>query len=271
MSKSNIAIIGGKTSYEGSVIMRAMDRAGRNPHLKGHIHEILVKDSHNLKNIFNGASTNLTKSTTASCVDLVTTKGGKVVARIQVKDTLSKAGVDKLVKQVSTGKYRSVKLVGTDETVQKVNAALEKAGQSKRMVSSGTSSKTTTTLAQRAGATGSGTLGGAMLSAARTGGLAGAVVGSSIAVIKGASGLRNGTKTLDEVVVDVGGAAIKGGITGAGASAAAVGTGAATTAGLAALGVEAGLLATTATFALPVAAALLVGWGLTSIWDDIFD
>lgn len=271
MSKSSIAIISGKTGYEGSVIIRAMGRAGHNPHLKGHIHEILVKDAHNLKNVFNGANTELTKSTTAKCVDLVTTKGGRVIVRMQLKDTLSKSSVDKIVKQVADGKYRSVKLVGTEETVEKVNAALEKAGLKKRMVSSGTSSETTTTLAQRAGATGSGTLGGALLSAAKTGGLAGAAIGGGIAIIKGTSDLMDGAKTLEDVAVDVGGAAIKGGITGAGASAAAVGTGAATTAGLALLGVEAGIVATAATFVLPVAAAALVGWGISSVWDSIFD
>jgi hypothetical protein len=271
MSKANIAMIAGKTSYEGSVIIRAMGRAGHNPHIKGHIHEILVKDAHNLKNVFNGASTNLTKSTTAQCVDLVTTKAGKVIGRMQIKDTLSQSSVDKIIKQVADGKYRSVKLVGTEETVERVNAALEKAGLSKRMVSSGTSSKTTTTLAQRAGATGSGTLGGAVLSAAKSGGVAGAAIGGGIAIIKGASGLMDGTKSVGEVAMDVGGATIKGGITGAGASAAAVGTGAATTAGLALLGIEAGMVATAATFALPVAAAVLVGWGITSVWDDIFD
>lgn len=271
MSKSNIAIIGGKTSYEGSVIMRAMDRAGHNPHLKGHIHEILVKDAHNLKNVFNGASTDLTKSTTAKCVDLVTTKGGKVIGRMQLKDTLSQSSVDKIVKQVADGKYRSVKLVGTEESVEKVNLALKKAGLSKRMVSSGVSSKNTTSLAQRAGATGSGTLGGAVFSAAKSGGVAGAAICGGIAIIKGANGLMNGTKTVEEVAVSVGGAALKGGVTGAGASAAAVGAGAATAAGLAALGVEAGLLAATATFTLPVAAAVLAGWCITSVWDDIFD
>jgi len=110
-SKSNGIIVGShnsghgavvsKTAYEGTVIARAMERAGRNPHLKGHIHEVLVKDAHNARNLLtmNGASTSLTKSTTAGTVDLVSTKGGKVIGRIQVKDVTSKAGINKLVKQ----------------------------------------------------------------------------------------------------------------------------------------------------------------------------
>ena len=177
MSKSATSTVTTKTAYEGSVITRAAARAGRNPHLKGHIHEILVKDARNLRNVFNGSHTELTKSTTAKCVDLVTTRGGKVIERIQVKDVTSSAGVRKIVDQVASGKYRSAHLVGSEETAEMVNAALKKAGLSKRMASSGVSSDTTTALAQRAGAAGSGSLSGAMLSAAKTGGAAGAAAG----------------------------------------------------------------------------------------------
>lgn len=73
-----------KTAYEGSVIARAKDRAGHSPHFKGHIHEVLVKDARNARNLLtlNGASTELTKSTTAGTVDVVTIKGGKVIERL---------------------------------------------------------------------------------------------------------------------------------------------------------------------------------------------
>jgi len=43
--KSFMGAISGKTAYESSVILRAVDRAGKNTQLKGHIHEILVKDA----------------------------------------------------------------------------------------------------------------------------------------------------------------------------------------------------------------------------------
>lgn len=69
MTKTVTASIATQTAYEGSVITRAMERAGNNPHLKGHIHEIQVKDARNLKNVFNGVHTELTKSTTSQCVD----------------------------------------------------------------------------------------------------------------------------------------------------------------------------------------------------------
>jgi hypothetical protein len=77
MSNQSNATVATKTAYEGTVITRAMERAGRNPNLKGHIHEILTKDARNLKNVFNGQHTELTKSTTANVVDLVTTKGAR--------------------------------------------------------------------------------------------------------------------------------------------------------------------------------------------------
>ena len=154
------------------MIARAIGRAGKNPHLKGHIHEVLTQDSRNLGNLFKGQTTRLPQSTTAKAVDLVTTRGGKVVERLQLKDTLSPASVNKLVRQVADGKYRSTQLVGTKETTKLANAALEKAGLSKRMISSGHSSQTTTSFAQCAGAAGAGTLSGAVIQAAKTGGAA---------------------------------------------------------------------------------------------------
>lgn len=271
MSKSTTSTIAIKTAYEGSVIARAAERAGRNPHIKGHIHEVLVKDARNLRNVFNGAHTELTKSTTARCVDMVTTKGGKVIERIQVKDVTSTAGVRKLVDQVASGKYRSVQLVGSEETTEMVNAALKKAGLSKRMMSTGVSSDTTTSLAQRAGAVGSGTLGGAVLTAAKTGGVAGAAIGGGIELVKGVNDLLKGEREFGEVAMDVGKSAAKGGVSGAAASAAATGAGAATAAGLAMIGAEAGLLATSATIGLPIVAAIAVGWGATKVWDWLSD
>ncbi len=270
MSKTVTTGIGAQTTYEGSVIVRAMERAGKNPHLKGHIHEIMVKDARNLRNVFNGSRTELTRSTTASTVDLVTTKGGKIVERLQLKDTLSDSAVNKLVKQVSEGKYRSAQLIGTDETTQKVNAALKKAGLSKRMSSSGVSSDTTTKIAQRAGATGSGTLGSAVMSAAKGGGAAGAAIGGGIALARGVYDLAHGRRDVADVTIDVGASAIKGGVTGAGSGAAAVGAGAVTAAGLGAMGVT-GLAATVATVAAPVAVAVGVGWLISEAWDAIFD
>lgn len=77
-----------QTSYEAAVIGRGMARAGRNPHLQGHIHEVSSADGRNVGNLFNGRTTHLTRSATAKVVDQVTTQGGKVVERMQLKDSL---------------------------------------------------------------------------------------------------------------------------------------------------------------------------------------
>lgn len=261
-----------KTAYEGTVIARAMERAGRNPHLKGHIHEILVKDARNARNLLtlNGASTELTKSTTAGTVDLVTTKGGKVIERLQVKDVTSQAGIDKLVKQCADGKYRSAQLVGSEESAQAFNKAAEKAGISKRMTSTGVSSKSTESLAQRAGATGSGSLGIAMGQAAKAGGAAGAIIGGGVAAVKGCIDLIDGRADVAEVAGTVVKASAKGGVSGAAAGAAATATGAGAVAAVSALGMT-GMAATAVTIGAPLAVAVGVGYVATEIFDWIFD
>jgi len=261
-----------KTTYEGTVIARALERAGRNPHLKGHIHEILVKDARNARNLLtlNGASTELTKSTTASTVDLVTTKGGKVIERIQVKDVTSQAGIDKLVKQCAEGKYRSAQLVGSEECAQAFNKAAEKAGISKRMASTGVSSRTTESLAQRAGASGSGSLYSAMGQAAKAGGAVGAIVGGGVAAVKGCIDLIDGRADAVEVAGSVVKASAKGGLSGAAAGAAATATGAGAVAAVSALGMT-GMAATAVTIGAPLAAAVGVGYAASKILDWIFD
>lgn len=261
-----------KTTYEGTVIARAMDRAGHNPHLKGHIHEVLVKDARNVRNLLtmNGASTELTKSTTASTVDLVTTKGGKVIERIQVKDVTSQAGIDKLVKQCADGKYRSAKLVGSKESAEVFNKAAEKAGISKRMTSTGVSSKSTESLAQRAGATGSGSLGSAMGQAAKAGGAAGAIIGGGVAAVKGCIDLIDGRADAAEVVGSVAKASAKGGVSGAAAGAACTAAGAGAVAVVSTLGMT-GVAAAAVTVGAPLAAAVTVGYVASEIFDWIFD
>ena len=274
IGKSNVghSAVVSKTAYEGTVIARAMERAGHDPHLKGHIHEVLVKDARNARNLLTlkGASTELTKSTTAGTVDLVTSKGGKVIERLQVKDVTSQAGIDKLIKQCADGKYRSAQLVGSEESAQAFNKAAEKAGISKRMTSTGVSSKSTESLAQRAGATGSGSLGSAMGQAAKAGGAAGAIIGGGVAAVKGCIDLIDGRADAAEVAGTVVKASAKGGVSGAAAGAAATATGAGAVAAVSALGVT-GMAATAVTIGAPLAVAVGVGYVASEIFDWIFD
>lgn len=265
-------VIIGKHGYEQSVIARAIGRAGANPQLKGHIHEILVQDRKNLRNLLtsNGATTQLTRSTTAGTVDLVTTKGGKVIERIQVKDVTSQSGIDRLVKQCADGKYRSAQLVGSEETAQAFNKAAEKAGISKRMTSTGISSKSTESLAQRAGATGSGSLGSAIGQAAKTGGIAGAVVGGGIEVVKGCIDLIDGNADLPEVAGRVVKAGAKGGASGAAAGAAATAAGAGAATIVSALGMT-GVAATATTIGAPLVAAVAAGYVVSEVFEGVCD
>ncbi|WP_240098334.1 hypothetical protein [Thermomonas flagellata] len=268
-STSQQTVIIGKNGYEQSVIARALGRAGANPHLKGHIHEILVQDMKNVRNLMsaNGATTQLTQSATAKTVDLVTIKGGKVIERIQVKDVTSRPGIDKLVKRCAEGKYRSVQLMGSEETTRAFNAAAEKAGISKRMTSTGVSSKSTESMAQRAGATGSGSLGSAIGQAAKAGGVAGAVVGGGVELVRGCIDLIDGTAEVEEVAGRVVKASAKGGASGAAAGAAATAAGAGAAAAVSALGVT-GAVATVATVGAPLVA---VGYLACEAFDAVCD
>jgi hypothetical protein len=241
-----------------------LERAGANPQLKGHLHEILTADRMNLRNVLTGSGqqTALTQNSNATVVDLVTTRGGKVIERLQLKDVTSPSQVNKVVRQVTSGKYNSARLVGTEETTDLVNQGLKRAGSARQMSSSGVSSDTTTRMAQRAGATGSGTLGSATLKAAHSGGTVGAAVGAGVAVVQGVSDLIDGTKDVGEVVGSVAVAGAKGYVTGAAASAAATASGAM----LASVGAGSLVVA-----AAPVAIAVGAGMLVTSLWSAIFD
>lgn len=257
-----------QVTYEQSVIARALARAGSNPNIKGHIHEILIQDKSNLKNLINmnGATTKLTQNPTAKVVDLVTTKGGKVIERIQAKDIQSTTGIHKLIQQCQDGKYRSARLIGTEETVEAFNKAAEKAGIAKRMSSSGISSKTTETLAQRTGNT-LGSCSRAMMQSAKLGGTTGAVISAGISTIKGVVDIAKGEADVEDVVKDVAVNTIKGGVSGAASSAAAT----ATAMGIAAMGITGGAIVTAITVAAPVVAAVTVGSMVCKAVDAIFE
>ncbi len=107
----NMAVVGevGRLGCEASVMKRMHGRSGAYTPSgsKGIAHEIMANDWANLNNLLKPDTvTWLTKSSNAPQVDAVTMKGGKVLERIQYKDTTSPSGVQKTVKQVASGKYR---------------------------------------------------------------------------------------------------------------------------------------------------------------------
>lgn len=266
--------------YEASVGMRALNRAGQNPQMKGVAHEIMCCDKYNLNpgNILNGRHMDLTKSTTAHMKDVIAkNSAGKVVGHAQLKDTISNAGVRKTVQQIKSGHYSKTRVIGTEETAAKVNKVLEKCGVKQRVESSGISSKTTSRIADK-------TLGkmptiSTVSSAATAGGVTGAAVGAGMEAISSIGDLLEGDKSAGEAAVDVAVAGVKGGVTGAvsgaiGSAAAGV-TGSAitaattTTVGSAVAGTAVGAAAIAAAPVVAAVAAPMIVFGLLgSLFDD---
>ena len=266
--------------YEASVGMRALNRAGQNPQMKGVAHEIMCCDKYNLNpgNILNGRHMDLTKSTTAHMKDVIAkNSAGKVVGHAQLKDTISNAGVRKTVQQIKSGHYSKTRVIGTEETAAKVNKVLEKCGVKQRVESSGISSKTTSRIADK-------TLGkmptiSTLPSAAKAGGVTGAAVGAGMEAISSIGDWLEGDKSAGEAAADVAVAGVKGGVTGAvsgvigsaaaGATGSAIAAATATTVGSAVAGTAVGAAAIAAAPVVAAVAAPMVVFGLLgSLFDD---
>lgn len=266
--------------YEASVGMRALNRAGQNPQLRGIVHEILYCDQYNtnMGNILNGHHMDLTKSTTAHMKDVIAkNSAGKVVGHAQLKDTISNAGVRKTVQQIKSGHYSKTRVIGTEETAAKVNKVLEKYGVKQRVESSGISSKTTSRIADK-------TLGkmptiSTLSSAAKAGGVTGAAVGAGMEAISSIGDWLEGDKSAGEAAADVAVAGVKGGVTGAvsgvigsaaaGATGSAIAAATATTVGSAVAGTAVGAAAIAAAPVVAAVAAPMVVFGLLgSLFGD---
>ncbi len=264
-------------SYEGKVISEALSRAGKCPNIKGHIHEIMYRDLQNIlpKNILKGNVAELVKSPTAKCVDLVVkSPAGKIIERVQLKDV--PASINKTLKQITSGQYNSVKLVGSEETVKEFSKVASKS--SKSMKSSGISSKTTNRLATKTGNVSLTSKAGinALKTSAKSGAALGGAISGGIAAIQGIIDISDG-KDVGEVAIDVAAETGKGAVTGAISGVAATTTASVTASTLGAVGVT-GVTASAATIAAPIVAA--VGVGLLAneilfedneIVSDIFD
>ena len=253
-------------AYEASVAARALARAGANPQLKGVAHELMFCDKFNFDptHFLRGEHASLTKSATAQMKDIIMKNAqGRVIGHAQLKDTVSASGVGKTVRQIIEGHYDKTAVYGTKETAAKVTEALAKTGKvTQKIRSSGISSETTSRIANKA-------LGRmptmtALGAAARSGGVAGAAFGAGIEAVSSISDVLDGRKSVGDAAVDIAGAGVKGGITGAASGAAgSVAAGAAGTMISAAAGTSiGGALAATTGGALVVAAApVAIGLG----------
>ena len=131
MSKKQAGTItvAGRGIAEGRVGVEAVTRVGRNPQVKGVVHEVLYRDLQNAsaKNVVNGTKAVLTKSTTAVRDDILMKQGTSIVGRAQLKDTPK--AIAKTVSQVRSGHYAGTNLMGTTETVAAYNKAVANAAK----------------------------------------------------------------------------------------------------------------------------------------------
>jgi len=260
-----------KHGYEASVKARALSRAGGNPNLNGHILEIMGCDKTNLNptNWVRGISEKLTSSTTAKTVDSVIMKGGKVIGRVQYKDTPK--GILDTIRKVKDGQYSTATLKGTTETASKFNALAEKAGITKRMQDTGISGRTTKALGRACGSCKNTPLSTAVAWSAKSGGIWGGAISGGISTVSNIIDVVNGEKDGLEAVGCIAKDTTGGVLSGAGAAAAATATGGAVAAGLAGTAVAGTALGVACTVGLPVVAAIGVGCAISSLWNAIWD
>lgn len=267
-----------KEGYEAGVAIRALNRAGQCPQLKGHVHEIMFCDRYNLDpvNLIKGNHAQLTKSNTAIMKDIIgMDSNGKVIMHAQLKDTVSASGAAKTAKQILSKHYSKTKVYGTEETVGKV--AKKIAGKTNQQInSSGISSETTRRVADKA--LGNMPTAATLGTAAKAGGVAGAAVGAGLEAVSSIIDVVDGKKDVGDAVIDIAGAGLKGGVTGAASAAAgsaAAGVAGVTIASATSTAVGGALAATTigaaAVAAAPVAigfaAACAVGGFISSLFD----
>lgn len=256
--------------YEAKVGLEAASRVGKNPQLKGVVHEVIVKDCINANptNVVTGKHAVLSQSTTAVRDDILVKQGSKIVGRMQLKDT--PASINKTINQVKSGHYAGTKLVGTKETAaayaKSVSNAADKGIKiTQKMTSSNISSSDTARIAGKTIGANAGQFGAnAVAKVACSSGAVGAAISGGIEVISSAKKYNAGEIDGGEFVKNVAKETAGGGISAAAGSVAAtaVATGAATV-----------LAATTAPLwvapALGIAAATAVGTGCKKLWDKI--
>jgi hypothetical protein len=261
-----------REAYEAKVGIESVCRVGNNPNLKGVVHEIMAKDaiSFSPSNIANGTKGVLTKSVTAVRDDVLTVRAGKVIGRAQLKDT--PASIAKTVKQVGEGKYQGTNLMGTVETVEAYNTAVNKLAErgitiSQKMSSTGISSSDTARIAAKTIGKSAGELTAASVGKVfATSGAVGAAVSAGIEIFDSGSKFLKRDIEGDEFVGNVLKETTGGGLAAASGSAAAT---------VVAAGTATVLAATAAPVWIPAAVgigtAIAVGTAVKQIWDALWD
>ena len=269
-TKSSTAANLAKHGYEASVKARALARAGACNNLNGHVLEIMGADKTNLNpvNWARGISEKLTSSTTAKTVDSVVMKGGKVIGRVQYKDT--PRGIADTIRKVKAGQYNSATLKGTTETAKKFNELAAKQGIAKRMQDTGISGRTTKALGRACGACKNTPLSTAVAWSAKSGGVWGGAISGGISAVTNIAAVCNGEKDGWEAAGCIAKDTAGGALSGAGAAAAATATGGLVAAGIAGTAVAGTVLGTVCVVGAPVVVAIGVGCVLTKAWNSLW-
>lgn len=266
--QAGTATAAGRSVYESKVGIEAVARSGgKNPQLKGVVHEIMYRDTLTAtpKNLISGTKGVLSKSTTAVRDDVLLKQGGSIVGRAQLKDAVASA--DKVARQAAGGKYAGTKLMGTKETVaayEKAVANMAKNGKnvSQKMTSTGISSVDTSRIAAQ-------TIGGSLKAAqvskvAMSSGGAGAVLSGAIEVVSSGAKMAKGEIDGSEFVANVVQETAGGGLAAAGGSVAATAAG---------IGTATLLAGSTAPLWVPgavaIGAAVVAGNAIKSVWDEV--
>ncbi len=119
---------------------------------KGIALEAEAMNKMNFQSLFQGVSTQMSESAIDPAYDLITTaKDGSMVKGIQCKAGVSDTNVTETVKRIVDGYYpEGTEFLGTTESSELVNKALEDAGSDIRMKDSGISDKRVNDLANKA-------------------------------------------------------------------------------------------------------------------------
>lgn len=225
-------------AYESSVGARALKRAGRNPQLKGIVHEMMFMDKQNLKpsNLLSGTTARLSKSPTAIRDDVLLMKNGNVMKRMQLKDTPN--SISTTIKQVASGKYSRTSLMGTKETFKRygkssVSMAAKGKPITQKMTSTGISSSDTSRIANQV--LGKKIPGRELIRSSGNVGIKGAALSGAIELFSAGKDYAKGNITGGEAAVRVAKETVGGGISSAAGSAAGTAASIGTAAALAAI------------------------------------
>ena len=186
--------------YETSVGKRAMERAGKNPNLKGHINEVVTCDRYNMNpaNFLKGRHARLTKSATAVRDDVVVMQHGKVVKRMQLKDTPK--GIGKTIRQAEAGHYRGTNLVGTKETAKAyAKKAANYPAVTQKIVSNHVSTGSNERIARKMLGGGIRQSGKDIIKGGGKAGVSGAVLSGGIEMARGVNRVRRGEDNMKNV------------------------------------------------------------------------